>query len=83
MIGCGRRPAGSATGLLRGGTLTRALSTEVRIVRTLVILPTYNERDNLRDLAPAVLGVDRELDILVIDDDSPDGTGVLADRLAR
>jgi len=46
----------------------------------LVILPTFNERDNLE----AVVGAVRNLnhDVLVVDDNSPDGTGELADRLA-
>ena len=50
--------------------------------RVLVTIATYNERDNL---APLIQGVHRELpfaDILVIDDNSPDGTGKLADELA-
>ena len=48
----------------------------------LVIVPTYEERENLPLLVEAVLAVDRSLDILVVDDDSPDGTGLLADELA-
>ncbi len=50
--------------------------------RALVIIPTYNERENLPRLVPMVLGQDPRLEILVIDDASPDGTGELADRLA-
>ncbi|HUF49195.1 MAG TPA: polyprenol monophosphomannose synthase [Longimicrobiales bacterium] len=50
--------------------------------RGLVIIPTYNERDNLTRLLPLVLAQDARLDILVIDDASPDGTGALADQLA-
>jgi dolichol-phosphate mannosyltransferase len=53
------------------------------LVRSLVILPTYNERENLSSLIPAVLGVDPEIDVLVVDDNSPDGTGVLADAMAE
>jgi dolichol-phosphate mannosyltransferase len=48
----------------------------------LVIIPTYNERDNLGPIAEAVLKVDARVDILVVDDNSPDGTGQLADELA-
>jgi dolichol-phosphate mannosyltransferase len=44
-------------------------------LRPLVIIPTYNERDNLVHLIPAVLGVDSRLHILVVDDSSPDNTG--------
>jgi dolichol-phosphate mannosyltransferase len=50
--------------------------------RALVIIPTYNERDNLPRLVPEVLGQDECLDVLVIDDGSPDGTGKIADSLA-
>src|SRR5690349_11953041 len=48
----------------------------------LVIIPTYNERDNLEPITQAVLQVDSRVDILVVDDNSPDGTGKLADELA-
>jgi dolichol-phosphate mannosyltransferase len=51
--------------------------------RTLVIVPTYNERDNLPRLVPELLALDPVLDILVVDDASPDGTGEIADGLAR
>jgi dolichol-phosphate mannosyltransferase len=50
--------------------------------RGLVIIPTYNERDNLPRLIPLVLGQDERLDVLIIDDASPDGTGQVADGLA-
>ena len=48
----------------------------------LVIIPTYNERDNLGPITSAVLAADPRVDILVVDDNSPDGTGQLADELA-
>ncbi len=50
--------------------------------RTLVIMPTYQERANLPRVVPTVLDVDDRLDILVVDDNSPDGTGEIADFLA-
>jgi dolichol-phosphate mannosyltransferase len=50
--------------------------------RALVIIPTYNERENLPLIVPAVLEQDARLEVLVIDDGSPDGTGELADALA-
>ena len=50
--------------------------------RALVCLPTYNERDNLEPITRAILAADPRVDILVIDDNSPDGTGELADALA-
>lgn len=48
----------------------------------LVVVPTYNERENLRSLAAAVLAQGPEFHLLVVDDGSPDGTGDLADHLA-
>ncbi|HEY8379801.1 MAG TPA: polyprenol monophosphomannose synthase [Nannocystis sp.] len=50
--------------------------------RPLVLLPTYNERDNLEAIAAAVLDALPDAHLLVIDDNSPDGTGALADALA-
>jgi dolichol-phosphate mannosyltransferase len=50
--------------------------------RALVIIPTYDESDNLPRLVPAVLSRDPRLEILVVDDNSPDGTGRLADEIA-
>lgn len=50
--------------------------------RSLVVIPTYEERENLSRLVPVLLESVPELDVLVIDDASPDGTGELADRLA-
>ena len=50
--------------------------------RTLVIVPTYNERENLEDLTARVLRSAPGVDLLVVDDNSPDGTGALASALA-
>jgi len=50
--------------------------------RALVVIPTFNERENLPNIVPLVLEQDPRLDVLVIDDSSPDGTGELADALA-
>ncbi len=50
--------------------------------RALVVIPTYNERENLPQIVPLVLEQDPQLDILVVDDGSPDGTGAIADQLA-
>ena len=52
-------------------------------MRALIIIPTFNERDNLVALANAVLAVLPDAEVLVVDDNSPDGTGLLADDLAR
>ncbi len=48
----------------------------------LVVVPTYNERDNLSQIVAAVHEHLPEADVLVVDDNSPDGTGRLADELA-
>ncbi|HEX9109174.1 MAG TPA: polyprenol monophosphomannose synthase [Longimicrobiales bacterium] len=50
--------------------------------KALVITPTYNERDNIPKLVPLVLAQDPRIEILFIDDNSPDGTGALADEIA-
>lgn len=50
--------------------------------RALVIIPTYNESENLPRLVPSVLSRDERLEILVVDDNSPDGTGRLAEEIA-
>lgn len=50
--------------------------------RILVIVPTYNERDNLPRKVPLILDQDPRIDVLVVDDASPDGTGALADEMA-
>lgn len=51
--------------------------------RCIVVIPTYNECDNLPLLVPRVLAQDPRIEVLVVDDDSPDGTGKLAADLAR
>ena len=51
-------------------------------MNALVIVPTYNERDSLPELVPRVLA-HTGTRVLVVDDDSPDGTGSIADALAR
>jgi dolichol-phosphate mannosyltransferase len=51
--------------------------------RILVAIPTYNEAANLPNIVPQVLAQDPRLEVLVVDDNSPDGTGRLAEDLAR
>ena len=50
--------------------------------RALVIIPTYNEASNVGQIVPEVLEQDERLDVLVVDDNSPDGTGKIADKRA-
>ncbi|MBN2162366.1 MAG: polyprenol monophosphomannose synthase [Pontiellaceae bacterium] len=51
-------------------------------IDTLVIIPTYNEIENISRISQAVLDTSPHVDILFVDDNSPDGTGKLADELA-
>jgi dolichol-phosphate mannosyltransferase len=50
--------------------------------RGVVVIPTYNERENLGRLVHEVLRARPDVDVLVVDDNSPDGTGAIADALA-
>ena len=52
------------------------------VITTAVILPTYNEADNLTALVQALLALPNDLTVIVVDDGSPDGTGEVAERLA-
>jgi len=51
--------------------------------RALVVIPTYNEAVNLPQIVPQALAQDPRLEILIVDDNSPDGTGRMADEMAR
>jgi len=50
--------------------------------RALVVVPTYNERVNLPLIVPLILQQDARIEVLVVDDNSPDGTGRLAEEMA-
>ncbi len=52
-------------------------------MKTLVIIPTYNERENIERVVPLVLEKDPSIHVLIVDDNSPDGTGEIADRMAK
>ena len=60
----------------------RCVEMQKRAPRALVIVPTYNERENLASLAAEILAQGEAFHLLVVDDSSPDGTGEIADRLA-
>lgn len=51
--------------------------------RCLVVLPTYNERSNIEQIIPEILQQDESIDILVVDDSSPDGTGEIVKKQAQ
>src|SRR6266542_3004303 len=73
-----KRPRHGRTGHLR---YTNPMSEAVR--GALVMVPTYNERDNVEVLYGGIKAIGRELDLLFVDDDSPDGTGQILDEIAR
>ncbi|GAB1471765.1 polyprenol monophosphomannose synthase [Chloroflexota bacterium] len=52
-------------------------------MRITIVVPTYNEAENLPKLVSALFSLPLDLDILVVDDNSPDGTGDLAEELAK
>jgi dolichol-phosphate mannosyltransferase len=49
----------------------------------LVIIPTYNELENIRDMILSVMGLEVDFDLLIIDDNSPDGTAEVVKKLKR
>jgi len=51
--------------------------------RVLIIFPTYDERENIEKIVHAVLPLDPRINVLIVDDNSPDGTGEIADRLVE
>jgi dolichol-phosphate mannosyltransferase len=52
-------------------------------MKTVIIIPTYNEYENLRPLLQAIFSYAPGCDILIVDDNSPDGTGKLADEMSQ
>ena len=48
-----------------------------------VIIPTYNERENIEDLVNQILALDLDIQLIIVDDNSPDGTGQVAEALAE
>ena len=51
-------------------------------MKTVVVIPTYDEKDNVRPMAEAVLAESPDIEILFVDDNSPDGTGRIVDEMA-
>jgi dolichol-phosphate mannosyltransferase len=65
-------------------TVQEAQAAQPRLLaraRALVIVPTYNERENIARLIETVLAQDERLEMLIVDDGSPDGTGEIVDRI--
>jgi dolichol-phosphate mannosyltransferase len=58
------------------------LQSALHVNETLIIMPTYNERENLPRMAQKLLSLPVTVDLLVVDDNSPDGTGKIADELS-
>lgn len=50
---------------------------------TLIVIPTYNEKDNVREMAHAIFHACPDVDILFVDDNSPDGTGRIIDEMCQ
>lgn len=62
---------------------TAAIAPPILNAPTWVVIPTYNERNNLPQLVGEVLALSPAIHVLVVDDASPDGTGAVADDLCR
>lgn len=61
---------------------SRLASLENNVVKAIIAIPTYNERENIVNLVRAIRSAAPATDILIIDDNSPDGTGKIADEMA-
>ena len=53
------------------------------MIRCLIVVPTYNERENIANLVSAIFQQGQEFSVLIVDDNSPDGTGEIAEHLAQ
>ncbi len=51
-------------------------------MKKVAVIPTYNEKENVEAITSAVLAVDPDTEVLIVDDNSPDGTGAIAERMA-
>lgn len=52
-------------------------------ISTIIVIPTYNEKDNILLLAKEIFRVAPGVHILIVDDNSPDGTGKIADQIGK
>jgi dolichol-phosphate mannosyltransferase len=52
-------------------------------MQSFIVMPTYNEKENIERIAREILGLESGVKMLIVDDNSPDGTGQIADRLAQ
>lgn len=52
-------------------------------MKPLVIIPTFNERENIKEIVPEILDLKKGFHILIVDDNSPDGTGKMAEELSK
>jgi cellulose synthase/poly-beta-1,6-N-acetylglucosamine synthase-like glycosyltransferase len=78
-------PSGELSSATRTSTFglggMSATDTEVRLDKVLVIIPTYNEVENVETIVARTRRANPNVDVLVADDNSPDGTGEIADRI--
>ena len=63
-------------------SLTVKFLSREAVLKITVVIPTYNERENIEKLSALILSQDERIHILFVDDNSPDGTGEIADRLS-
>jgi len=52
-------------------------------MKPFIVMPTYNEKENIERIVREILALDTGVSVLIVDDSSPDGTGEIADRLSR
>ncbi len=58
-------------------------SEKVLVLKVLVVVPTYNEAENVPRLIPAILGQAPNVEVLIVDDNSPDGTGAMVNEMLK
>lgn len=61
----------------------KSVNADAEAHRSLIVLPTYNECENIEPIITAILGQSPDFEVLVVDDNSPDGTGDMVDRLSQ